>query len=129
MRNVPVIPSEGIVSIDPLNIGLSGLDAYGTQLDVTANNVANVGTAGFQGQNVTFQNVLAGVSVSAITTNPTPGVPSVAGALESSNVDLSDEFVKMMSAQAAFEANAQTVKTGDQDLKTIVNLDSGSIDS
>jgi flagellar hook protein FlgE len=107
------------VSIDPLNIGLSGLNAYGEQIDVSANNVANVGTAGFQGQDVTFQDVLAGVSA-RISTNPAPGGP--AGALESSNVDLGDEFVKMIAAQAAFEANAKTVRTGDEVLETTLSI-------
>jgi len=242
------------MSIDPLAIGLSGLNAYGTQIDVSANNVANVGTAGFAGQNVTFADMLAGVSVAGIGTNPAPGalepaggptdlaisgtgffvlqgpgggvtftragdfstgangelvnaasgfallgtsgqpivipagvrdlaigangtvtgtLPSgqtatlgrialatfanpgglipvgggyrasaasgaaqfgapatagygslVSGVLESANVDLGDELVKMIAAQAAFEANAKSVRTGDQDLKTAVDLDS-----
>jgi flagellar hook protein FlgE len=45
-----------------------------------------------------------------------------AGALESSNVDLSKELVNMIVAQRNYQSNAQTIKTQDQILNTLVNL-------
>jgi flagellar hook protein FlgE len=45
-----------------------------------------------------------------------------AGALEDSNVDLTGELVNMMVAQRNYQANAQTIKTQDQVLSTLVNL-------
>ncbi|MCX3309327.1 MULTISPECIES: flagellar hook protein FlgE [Pantoea] len=45
-----------------------------------------------------------------------------AGALESSNVDMSKELVNMIVAQRNYQANAQTIKTQDQILNTLVNL-------
>lgn len=45
-----------------------------------------------------------------------------AGALEDSNVDLTGELVNMMTAQRAYQANAQTIKTQDQVMQTLVNL-------
>ena len=60
---------------------------------------------------------------------PTVGQPTSgafgalrAGALEESNVDLTAELVNMMTAQRAYQANAQTIKTQDQVMSTIVNL-------
>ena len=44
------------------------------------------------------------------------------GALEESNVDLTAELVNMMTAQRAYQANAQTIKTQDQVMTTLVNL-------
>lgn len=44
------------------------------------------------------------------------------GALEESNVDLTGELVNMVTAQRIYQANAQTIKTQDQILQTIVNL-------
>ncbi|HEY1129548.1 MAG TPA: flagellar hook protein FlgE [Roseateles sp.] len=44
------------------------------------------------------------------------------GALEESNVDLTAELVNMVTAQRAYQANAQTIKTQDQVMQTIVNL-------
>ena len=43
-------------------------------------------------------------------------------ALEESNVDLTGELVNMMIAQRNYQANAQTIKTQDQVLQTLVNL-------
>lgn len=48
--------------------------------------------------------------------------PIQAGALEESNVDITAELVAMVTAQRAYQANAQTIKTQDQVLQTIVNL-------
>lgn len=242
-----------IVSTDPLNIGLAGLEAASTQIDVSANNIANVGTAGFHGQTTEFEDLFAGAVAARIVTNTLPGgldptgvatnlaiagpgffvlagangnptytrsgnfsigangdlvdtstgltVASVSGGaialpagatglaigadgnvtatlpngqaamlgrvalatfanpggllhagggyqtsitsgnvligapatpgygslipgvLESSNVDLADEMIKMIASQAAFEANAKSVRTGDQMLKTAVDID------
>ena len=44
------------------------------------------------------------------------------GTLEESNVDLTSELVNMMTAQRNYQANAQTIKTQDQIMSTLVNL-------
>lgn len=44
------------------------------------------------------------------------------GALEQSNVDLTAELVNMITAQRVYQANAQTIRTQDQLMQTIVNL-------
>ena len=61
--------------------------------------------------------------------DPTVGTPSTgnigalqAGALEDSNTDLTGELVDMITAQRIYQANAQTIKTQDQVLQTLVNL-------
>ncbi len=66
---------------------------------------------------------------SAASGGPVVGVPGSgdlgvlqAGALEESNVDLTAELVNMITAQRTYQANAQTIKTQDQMLQTIVNL-------
>jgi flagellar hook protein FlgE len=45
-----------------------------------------------------------------------------AGALESSNVDLTSELVNLIIAQRTYQANSQTVKTQDQVMQTLINL-------
>ena len=61
--------------------------------------------------------------------DPTVGTPATgnigalqAGALEESNTDLTSELVDMITAQRIYQANAQTIKTQDQVLQTLVNL-------
>jgi len=44
------------------------------------------------------------------------------GALESSNVDLTTELVNMITAQRAFDANAQVVTTSNQESQTIIQI-------
>jgi flagellar hook protein FlgE len=60
---------------------------------------------------------------------PLTGVPSSgnlgalqSGALESASVDLTAELVNMITAQRVYQANAQTIKTQDSVLQTLVNL-------
>ncbi|HEY0884367.1 MAG TPA: flagellar hook protein FlgE [Ramlibacter sp.] len=61
---------------------------------------------------------------------PLTGVPGegttlgslTSGALEASNVDLTSELVNLITAQRAYQANAQTLKTQDQVMQTLVNL-------
>ncbi|MBT0723345.1 flagellar hook protein FlgE [Rosenbergiella sp. S61] len=68
-------------------------------------------------------------SESAASGQPAIGTPGsgnfgkmIAGALEASNVDLSKELVNMIVAQRNYQSNAQTIKTQDQILNTLVNL-------
>ncbi|MCU0870051.1 MAG: flagellar hook protein FlgE [Burkholderiales bacterium] len=44
------------------------------------------------------------------------------GAVEDSNVDLTQELVNMIIAQRVYQANAQTIKTQDAILQTLVNI-------
>lgn len=56
----------------------------------------------------------------------TPGSGSLgvlqSGSVEESNTDLTAELVNMITAQRVYQANAQTIKTQDAVLQTIVNL-------
>jgi flagellar hook protein FlgE len=59
-------------------------------------------------------------TVGAPTTAGRGGI--TAGALEMSNVDLANEFVRMISAQRAYQANSKTVTTADALLVELMNL-------
>ncbi|MFA6488873.1 MAG: flagellar hook-basal body complex protein, partial [Sideroxydans sp.] len=65
-------------------------------------------------------------STSGTPLNGAPGSSSLGllqtSAVEDSNVDLTAELVNMITAQRVYQANAQSVKTQDQVLQTIVNL-------
>ncbi|ARG99894.1 flagellar hook protein FlgE [Legionella micdadei] len=55
-----------------------------------------------------------------------PGTASLgliqSGALEESNVDLTNELVNLITAQRYFQANAQTISAGDTITQTIINI-------
>lgn len=46
----------------------------------------------------------------------------VSGALESSNVDIAEEFTKLIISQRAFQANARTITTADEVLQELVSI-------
>src|ERR1700680_1019731 len=46
------------MAFDSLFIGVTGLESYQSQIDVISNNIANVGTNGFKGQDVHFQDLI-----------------------------------------------------------------------
>ncbi len=60
----------------------------------------------------------------ALVSEPNTGSLGVlqSSAVEDSNVDLTAELVNMITAQRVYQANAQTIKTQDQVLQTLVNL-------
>ncbi|MEJ5362043.1 MAG: flagellar basal body rod C-terminal domain-containing protein [Spirochaetota bacterium] len=46
----------------------------------------------------------------------------MAGTLEMSNVDLSEQFTDMIITQRGFQANSRTITTSDQILQELINL-------
>jgi flagellar hook protein FlgE len=79
-----------------------------------------------QGLQPTGGNLWASTVASGAPTANNPGQGGTGdllqGSLEESNVDLTAELVNMITAQRAYQANAQTIKTMDQVLQTVVNL-------
>lgn len=79
-----------------------------------------------QGLQALGGNVWAQTYTSGTPVVGTPGAGSIgalqSGALEDSNVDLTSELVNMITAQRVYQANAQTIKTEDSILQTLVNL-------
>ena len=73
------------------------------------------------GDNMFSESLHSGAPVVA-----TPGTSglgtTVSNALENSNVDLANQFVELIRAQQAFQANARVITTGDELLTEVVNL-------
>ncbi|AJD91004.1 flagellar hook protein [Jeotgalibacillus malaysiensis] len=72
------------------------------------------------GNNVFQESVNSGVA--NIGTTADSGGTISSGALEMSNVDLSEEFTEMITAQRGFQANTRIITTSDQILEELVNL-------
>ncbi len=80
-----------------------------------------------QGLQPLGNNLWAASATSGAELNGEPGSsgqygPVQSSALEDSNVDLTAELVSMITQQRVYQANAQTIKTQDQVLQTLVNL-------
>ncbi|MBM7579863.1 flagellar basal-body rod protein FlgF [Jeotgalibacillus terrae] len=72
------------------------------------------------GNNVFQESVNSGVA--NVGTSADAGGTISSGALEMSNVDLSEEFTEMITAQRGFQANTRIITTSDQILEELVNL-------
>ncbi|MCT4708765.1 flagellar hook protein FlgE [Enterobacteriaceae bacterium H11S18] len=84
-------------------------------------NFANVEGLQSQGDNVWSASAASGQELVGLAGTGNLGTLT-GGALESSNVDMSKELVNMIVAQRNYQSNAQTIKTQDQILNTLVNL-------
>ena len=108
----------------------SGLLAEQRRMDVSAHNVANVSTDGFQGQGVTAQERRSGgvdvrvdtVAVSVEARQAQADAEGVQGEVQTegavtqpqNDVNVVDETVNQITAKAAFQANAKVVGTQDE---------------
>ena len=109
------------------NAALSGLHAASLKLKVSANNLANAHTDGFQKQQVTTQAGTYGIEVkvekiSASEALPSPHAGSEKITNERSNVDVAEELIQVKVAQNIFDANAKTLQTEDNMLGRILDI-------
>ena len=94
---------------------------------VTSHNVANVETDEFKKSRALMEEAKpSGVTVT-IETVDTPGavlpVNNETGETrETSNVDLAEEMVQMMSTQRSYDANLQSIKTWDEMMESVLDL-------
>jgi flagellar hook protein FlgE len=111
------------------NIGNDGV-ILGSYTNGQSKNLGQVILASFrnpQGMQPLGDNTWAATSVSGTEMDGAPGSsgqygPLQSSALEDSNVDLTAELVNMITQQRVYQANAQTIKTQDSILQTLVNL-------
>ena len=97
--------------MDALGIASSGLQAAGAQLNVTANNIANLNTPGFKAQRVdlTAAPNNDGVEVSGVQSTDLPVDPAAA-------------MVQLRQAKLFYGANAMVVRTADQMYGSLLNV-------
>ncbi|MBK8274627.1 MAG: flagellar biosynthesis protein FlgC [Nitrospira sp.] len=114
--------------ISAIHTALSGLGAFGKQIEVLAHNVANLNTDGFKKSRTEFVEVQTGGVLPVVEKDNASG-PTVLRdtggtqfQVELSNVDLGEETVQQMLAQRSFEANLQTLKTGNSLLGSILDI-------
>ncbi|MBV2206760.1 MAG: flagellar hook protein FlgE [Pseudomonas sp.] len=111
-----------------LGIGADGV-IQGRYSNGQTRNIGQMVLASFQNPNGLANiggNQWIETSVSGQPTVDVPGAGQLgavqSNAVEESNVDLTAELVKMITQQRSYQANAQTIKTQDQVMQTLVNL-------
>ena len=108
--------------------GVSGLRAEGEALGVVGDNIANVNTDGFKKSKTEFVEIPSGGVLPVVEKDDSSG-PTVLHdtggnqtMVELSNVDLGEEVAQQIAAQRSFEANLQTLRTGDALLGSILDI-------
>ena len=114
--------------ISAIHTALSGLTAIGKQIEVGAHNVANVNTDGFKKSRTEFVEIPTGGVLPVVEKDDASGLTVLRDTggnqtmVELSNVDLGKEMVQQIVAQHSFEANLQTLRTGDALLGSILDI-------
>ena len=124
------LAQDGFASgrLSGFNIGNDGM-IRGSYTNGASRDLGQVVLADFrnpQGLAPIGNNLWIDTSNSGLPVVGTPGSGSLGGvqssAVEDSNVDLTAELVAMITAQRDYQANAQTIKTQDAIMQTLVNL-------
>ena len=96
--------------MDSFGIALSGLQAAQAQINVAANNIANVNTPGFSAQSVNQVDVPGGgVDVADIQSTGQP-------------VDLAAQLVKLRQAAVIYDANAMVLDVQNRMVGSVLNV-------
>ncbi|MBY0431660.1 MAG: flagellar hook-basal body complex protein, partial [Rhodospirillales bacterium] len=104
---------------------MSGVSALGRERALFQVAVANFNSPNLleaeNGTNFTMTRAAGTMTLNTVTNRV--GQPSfVAGAVEASNVDLGEEFTKMITTQKAYNTASQVFKTSDEMLKTATQM-------
>ena len=95
--------------IPALDAAVTAFQVYGKKVQTTAHNIANLNTAGFKKSRVLLQEGPSGGVTASIERIDTPGAPIAypenAVITESSNVDLGEEMVSLITSKHGFQAN------------------------
>jgi flagellar hook protein FlgE len=95
--------------MDSFGIALSGMQAAQTQINIAANNIANINSPGFKAQRAN--------TVSA----PSGGV-EVTGTSNISTDDLATQMTNLQQAKFTYDANAEVVKVQSQMYGSLLDI-------
>jgi flagellar hook protein FlgE len=108
-RNLSILYGKRMLLMNiSLSAGLSGIQAASFKESVSADNIANSTTDGFEKYNVSQAEStnMSGVKISSISRTPNNGVES--------NTDLATEMVNQISNKNEFSGDLSVIKTQDK---------------
>jgi len=97
-----------------LSTAVSALATSSTRVATSAQNIANVNTDGYLAKDNAAPGIVAGQAFGA-------GALQVE-AIEPSNVNMAKEFMDLIVAKAAYEANAKVLRAGEEMLKDAIDI-------
>ena len=105
-------------------IALTALQAFDRKSEVIANNIANVNTDGFKKNRANAEALSpSGVKVTIEQVNtPVDSVTIGEVPRESSNVNLEEEFIALITNRHSYAANIKMVNAADEIQGTLINI-------
>ena len=112
--------------IEAFTAAPSGPRAYARQTSVTAANISNVNTPGFNPSRSVTQPVPAGGVTSTVQTTAAQGPmtqdPSLQATPEVSNVDIGGEMVNLIQSKYGFSAQTSVIKASDEMMGSLMDI-------
>lgn len=103
--------------MDGISASMSGINVAAQSYALSANNVANVNSSGYQAKTLQQQPLAqGGVQATGIQTDTTPGVPG------GSNVDLATEAVNQTTQGAGYQADLKFLQVQQSLLGTALDM-------
>jgi len=119
-----IVPPEAVNVVIAEDGTISAVDSEGNEL--AAGNITTYTFINPAGLNAVGRNVYVQTDASGDPVEGTPGEDNFGtlsqGFLESSNVELVDEMVGLITGQRAYEMNSKAISTSDSMLQTAINL-------
>ncbi|MBC8158512.1 MAG: hypothetical protein H8E94_04185 [Alphaproteobacteria bacterium] len=106
-----------------MSSAVSGLGANARRVEVAANNIANVNTPAYAAREVVGSTVVTGArsatgySAGGVRTTLRSKAALSSVSLELSNVDVGDEYARLIQARTAYRASAEVIRTASSMLK------------
>jgi len=107
--------------VSALDSAGSALRAFGTRLNVTADNVANVRTDGFKKGLTVIEEAPEGGVRAKVGRSDTPGPLDPQTGKPLSNVDLAEETVDQIPTDIGYKANTAVMRTEDEMLGSLLD--------
>jgi flagellar hook protein FlgE len=129
--NVINVGNPATTTYTSYSIDQSGV-VWGVQANGSQTSIAQIGVTTFSnpsalvsdGNNLLSPGVNSGTPILGTAGSGMAGTV-ISGALEMSNVDLTQQMVDLINYQADYQANSKSIATGDNILQTVVNLIQG----
>lgn len=113
--------------ISAFGSGVSAISAFSVKMNVSANNVANVNTDRFKKSRTTIKEGASSGVEPDIDQIDTPGQTKqisdngVIREVETSNVDLAEEFSASITTETAYKANLKSIQAFDETLGSLLD--------
>jgi flagellar basal body rod protein FlgG len=112
--------------IPALDAAATALAAYSQKVQATAHNVANLNTEGFKKSRVILQEGHPAGVTASLQRIDSPGAPipslDQATIAESSNVDVGEEMLNLMTSKHAFQANLKVIQTEEERIGFLLDI-------